>query len=413
MIENDIYKITISKVCANISILILISLVVSIVPLMLSAEDAIFFTSQPLYIAVLLLFVTTMYYRQWGLVIAAVTFAICSFNVNLDVKDAITNSTINVFQIFLLLLSYTWLKKLKIKNNNLYSNGRFFISLYNYLLLLIFIGYLSYSTMTKAVSTPILYVFSLGLALITICKSIIEKDGRLVFYTVTISFMPSFIASSVSAILSRVPTAIIFDYISVWTLSNYILLQTAGYLMYQIFYSRKKIFDMSRKLIEIDLSCLLFYVAILAWNILMIWMICNKTILFNSYIYFFPWILGNLFLIMNLYFCSNHTDANAGKDKFAWYENRVIVVEKNTNTLIMVISFILPFSFNLLREIPPILPILFIADIFCSCISIGLIWTPKANIKFISLLKSIKTIFYTFSITLLMLCVIIVMSYIQ
>jgi hypothetical protein len=29
------------------------------------------------------------------------------------------------------------------------------------------------------------------------------------------------------------------------------------------------------------------------------------------------------------------------------------------------------------------------------------------------LLKSIKTIFYTFSITLLMLCVIIVMSYIQ
>ena len=39
-----------------------------------------------------------------------------------------------------------------------------------------------------------------------------------------------------------------------------------------------------------------------------------------------------------------------------------------------------------------------------------MIWTPRSNVKFIGLLKTLKTIFYTYSITLLMLCVIMVMS---
>lgn len=413
MNNTDIYKVTISRVCANISQLILISLVVSIVPLMLNTEDAIFFTSQPLYIAVLLLFVAIMYYKWWGVLIAAITFAICCLNIDLSLKDAVVNSIINIFQIFMLLLGYIGIKTIKLKNRNMYSKGRFFISIYNYLLLLVFIGYISYSTLLESSSIFVLYLFSICVLMLTICKCIGERDLRLLLYTVGVAFIPSLIASTASAIFSAVPSEVRIDYISVWTLSNYILLQTAGYLMYQIFFSRAKVFEMKKELIEMDLSCLMFYVAILVWNILMIWMICSKTVTFNSYIYFFPWILGNLLLIMNLYFCNNHTDVNAVKDKFSWYENRVVVVEKNTNTLIMVISFILPFSFNLLSTIPTILPILFIADIFCSCISIGLIWTPKSNIRFISLLKSMKTIFYTFSITLLMLCVIIVMSYIS
>lgn len=70
----------------------------------------------------------------------------------------------------------------------------------------------------------------------------------------------------------------------------------------------------------------------------------------------------------------------------------------------------LPMTFTLIESIPPYLPIFFIANIFCACLSIGLIWTPKKNIKFIALLKTLKTIFYTYSITLLMLCVIMVMS---
>jgi hypothetical protein len=412
MEDLDIYKITISKVCANISTLILISLVVSIVPLMLSTDAAIFFTSQPLYIAVLLLFAAIMYYQRWGLIIAAITFVICSFAVDFSLKNAIINSAINVFQIWLLLLAYLGIMKLKMKNRNLYSKGKFFISIYNYLLLIIFIAYICYSTLIKDISIYILYAFAGVILVLTLCKSVIEKDWRLTIYTISIALIPSLSASVLSSFLSDVPQSMVFNYISVWTLSNYILLQTAGYLMFQIFYLKKKIFTMSKELVEIDVSCAIFYVAIFAWNIFMIWLICSKTITFNSSIYFFPWILGNVFLIMNLYFCSNHTDANANRDKFAWYENRVVVIEKNTNTLILVISFVLPFSFNLLKVVPPILPILFIADIFCSCISIGLIWTPRSNIKFISLLKSVKTIFYTFSITLLMLCVILVMSYI-
>ena len=163
------------------------------------------------------------------------------------------------------------------------------------------------------------------------------------------------------------------------------------------------------KIVQADASSIALYLSILTWNMLILWMMNSDIIRVNSYIYFFPWTLGNVFLIMNLYFSSFY-DAEAETDKFAWYEKRVIVVEKNTTTIITLISFMLPLSFSLIEVIPSYLPIFFIANIFCTCLSIGLIWTPRSNVKFIGLLKTLKTIFYTYSITLLMLCVIMVMS---
>ena len=50
------------------------------------------------------------------------------------------------------------------------------------------------------------------------------------------------------------------------------------------------------------------------------------------------------------------------------------------------------------------------ANIFCTCTAVGLIWIPKHNVKFISLLKSLKTICYTYSISLLLLCVVLILS---
>lgn len=162
--------------------------------------------------------------------------------------------------------------------------------------------------------------------------------------------------------------------------------------------------------ISIDISTIAFYLSIFVWNILILTLIDNDVIKFYSYIYFFPWALGNILLLINLYF-SVYTESEFKEgDKFEWYEKRVIVVEKNTSTIITLISFMLPLTFSKLSQVPTILSIFFIANIFCTCLSMGLIWTPHTNIRFISALKTLKTIFYTYSITILMICIIMVMS---
>ena len=125
--------------------------------------------------------------------------------------------------------------------------------------------------------------------------------------------------------------------------------------------------------------------------------------------YFFPWALGNTFLLSNLYFSSSQSVISE-TDKFKWFEERIIVIEKNTSTIIMIIAFLLPLSLEFLKDTPDILKTLFAANIFCTCTAVGLIWIPGNNIKFIYLLKTLKTICYTYSISLLLLWVILILS---
>ena len=293
---------------------------------------------------------------------------------------------------------------------NKYSKGEAYISIYNFILIICFIGYISYCVSTDGHQIGLMGAASIVLMVATLIKSLINHDLRLLYYTFAISLLPSLITSLLSAFFSHVPEELFTEYVLQWTCSNYILLQTAGYLMYQIFFVHEVKMISNRQEIAIDLSTIAYYISILVWNVLIILMIANKSVRFNPSIYFFPWALGNTLQLMNLYFSTFH-DAEEADDKFKWYEQQVIVVEKNTNAVITMIAFMLPLSFTLLAEVPPILPVFFIANIFCACMSIGLIWTPKANVKFIALLKSLKTIFYTYSITLLMLCVIMIMSY--
>ena len=405
----ETYTISTYGFCVNLSIIFLISLVISIIPLLLSQEDTIFYSSQPFFIAVLLLFVGIMYYKWYGIMLAAFTFTFCSFSYNPDFLNTLLNSIINILQIVVLLLSYLGLKKIKTPNLNMYSKGDFFISLYNFALILAFIAYIIYCTSSKRNIINILGIFSIAIFILTIIKAIIARDIRLFYYTFMIALLPSVVVSFLSSFINNITPESRFEYIAIWSLSNYILLQTAGYLSYQIFFTREIKMIENSKILRLDANSIILYLSIVIWNMLIFWMMNNEIINVNSSIYFFPWALGNIFLIMNLYFSSFY-DAEAENDKFAWYEKRVIIVEKNTTTIITLISFMLPLTFSLIKNIPSYLPIFFIANIFCACLSIGLIWTPKKNIKFIALLKALKTIFYTFSITLLMLCVIMIMS---
>lgn len=405
----EAYLISTYGFCVNLCIIFLISLVISIIPLLLSSEDSIFYSSQPFFIAVLLLFVGVMYYKWYGILLAAFTFTICALSYQPKLVVTYFNALINIIQIVILLLSYLGLKKIKTPNLNMYSKGDFFISLYNFSLILVFIAYIIYCTSSKDSIIDILGLFAVITFILTVIKVITARDIRLFYYTFMIALFPSVIVSLLSSFINHISPEDRLEYVAVWSLSNYILLQSAGYLLYQIFFTREiKMID-NAKILKLDANSIILYLSIVVWNLLIVWMMNNEIIKVNSSIYFFPWALGNLFLIMNLYFSSFY-DAEAENDKFAWYEKRVIVVEKNTTTIITLISFMLPLTFSLLKSIPPYLPIFFIANIFCACLSIGLVWTPKKNIKFIALLKALKTIFYTYSITLLMLCVIMVMS---
>lgn len=413
--SNDLdytYKINISSILSIVSIMILISLVISVIPLLLNNDQTIFYTSQSLYLAVILLFVSIMYFKWWGLLIGLMTFLICGWVLELPSYILISNTFANILQLILLQLAYTKIKGLKLENKNIYSRGDLYLNIYNYSLILIFLFYLVYVFSYSQINIWILGIFSFSIFAITIAKSIIEKDIRLILYNFTVALIPSLIASTISyyvGIIFNEQENMAFKYISTWTLSNYVLFQTIGYWFYQYFFSRNyNKFD-NNQIKSIITSTILYYGAAFVWNMLIILMLKSDVLGVKAYMYFFPWALGNIFLLSNLYFSSSQS-ITGETDKFRWFENRIIVIEKNTSTIIMIIAFLLPISLEFLRYTPEILKTLFAANIFCTCTAVGLIWIPKHNIKFISLLKSLKTICYTYSISLLLLCVVLILS---
>ncbi len=293
---SETYKISTNGFCVNISIIFLISLVISIIPLLLDTEATIFYSSQPFYIAVLLLFVGVMYYRWYGVLLAVFTYTICGLFYGLSPNIAILNSTINMAQIVFLLLSYFGLKKIKAENLNMYSKGDFFVSFYNLILILSFIAYIIYCTSINRNTINILGVFSAIVLIVTIIKAVFARDVRLVYFSFMIALLPSIFISSLSAFLNGIPSENRFEYIIVWSLSNYILLQTAGYLMYQIFFTREIKMLENNKILKIDASSIAFYISILIWNLLILWMMNNDIIKVNSSIYFFHGHWGTFFL---------------------------------------------------------------------------------------------------------------------
>lgn len=406
-LHSDTYKLETTGICANFLIMILIATMTSIIPLLLNNSSAIFYNSLPFYIVIVIFFTCIIYLRYWSLVIGIISISICGFMLELPLKILFVNSAANILQILLLLIGFIYLKRMKIPNKNKYTKGIFYLSQYNSFLLLIVVLYLILCISSANNLIHTLYIFASITFISTIIKIIFNKDYHLLLYTIIISLLPSLICSTLSALGSGVPIDLMDEYILTWTLSNYILLQTCGYLIYQLLFLQLPKYFRNKEIIEIDASSIIYYIAMLLWNILIIYLLYSKILQEDKYIYFFPWILGNIFFGFNLRF-SFSNDAEAVTDKFSWYENRVIIVERNTSSIITIISFLLPLSVSFMENIPNELLVLFIANIFCACLSVGLIWVPKPNIKFIALLKSLKTIFYLYSITLLLISVIMI-----
>ena len=405
--NKSAYKIEINGLCSRLLELLLISILISIIPLLLSTENnAIFYTSIPFYITIVITLWCLIYYRFWGIIISFTTFAVCGVLNNLPINILIINSIINTLQALLILLGYLLLHKIKIKNDNRYYIGIFYLSKYNFFIVCMGIIYSIYSLFFSENQINIL-LFSLVIFIVTLIKVVHNKDVYLLLFLFFISLFPSLISSVLSALTSQVPQEIKLNYIVTWSLSNFILLQTFGYCLFQLLFLKRKKSPVTNTISKINVSTVVYYIALFVWNILIIYLYKLENLNVHAYIYFFPWILGNILLGFNLYF-STLNDNEIEKNNFSWFENRVIVVEKNTSTIITIIAFLLPFSTSFLIDMPKELLSLFIANIFCACLSIGLIWVPSTNIRFIALLKSVKTVFYLYSIGLLLISSIVI-----
>jgi hypothetical protein len=124
--------------------------------------------------------------------------------------------------------------------------------------------------------------------------------------------------------------------------------------------------------------------------------------------YIFPWLIGNLLFISNFVMSKNDEfDVNnfkRAKGRFKWFEERAVVAEKNTAIVMQIVALAIPFIMTLTNNRPSInIIIIFVLNISVAISSIALIWVHQGNIKFMSLLKTLKTILHLFSISLLLL----------
>ena len=418
---SDHYRFFMRGGTANLLLMILISSITIIFPLLLLQNDTIYYSSTPFYITIVVLFVSVMYLRYWGIAIAAVTLIVSGLFLDLPTNVFIFNTLANILQVSLLLFAFRYLKdsrmkrEKKLKSPLLYSKGEFYLSIYNLFIICVLVFYLGVGLFNKDCMMPYLYVLSITLVIATIAKSIKNHDSTIILYTILIAFFPSAFCSVICALLCGVPSADFQNYCVTWTLSNYIFLQTIGYICFQVFYVREIKTFKSKEQIEVSVNTIAFYLAIILLNSLIIYLIYANSLGSYKSLYFLPWILGNIFLVYNMHFARfEDTSEPDEKKRFKWYENRIVTIEKNTSGIIMIIAFMLPLSVTLMKEsFPEILDILFAANIFFSCVAIGLIWIPNEKIKLINLLKTIKTISYTYSITLLLTSSIIIISYLR
>ena len=411
--EASTYKFTTLGMFVNVLQTILIATAISIIPLLLNSNTAIFYTSQPLYIMVVFLFVSMILFRFWGLIIGILSLGICAVMVDIPLQVNIVNACANILQLVLLFVFFRAVQKIESRFDRIKlrkeSMNQIWHKIYEFFLVVVSLGYILYFFISPSVHNIVIYICALIFMVCTIAMSLIRKDAHYVIYTILIALLPSLLASTCSAIFSGVPKDLMFSYVATWTASNYVLLQSIGYIVFTHYDSWKVEFCGNKDIRVVDLSSLLYYAAALLWNVFILYLFRHEVFACQPYMYFFPWALGNFLLLSNLFF-STYDDAKGARDRFKWYEGRVVVVEKNTSVIITIISFLLPLSGVLTKvDVPDILTFIFVANIFCACFSVGLIWVPKSNIKFIALLKTIKSIFYTYSLILLLMSAIMIM----
>ena len=356
-----------------------------------------------MYFNIVLVLCAIHYIKFYGVIAATVSSLIFSLTINQTLLNLCFVVFANFLQAILLYFLYNSYQKNHVhKKSNTISKSEI-------LSFILGISYFLCNLYTKDYYKTIAIIILSLLILLHTISAIIEKSKSHVLLIIFL-VVPNIIGASVGSIEiynGKFNIQSYLDNFLTWTFSNSILLLSFAYILLG---KLPQIKETAKEFLSIKLSTALFYASTILWNVILYilytlgWL--DKAL--GSYV--FPWLVGNLFFILNMYYSIHKETTDVGNEGFKWFENRSIVAENNTQMLVAIISFLLPICAQLLGTITYSISILFIFNITCAIISIGLVWIPKGKIKDMSAIKHVKTVFHLFTLSLLLLNIVLIIN---
>ena len=356
-----------------------------------------------LYFNIILILFAVYYIGFYGVLAATVSSLIFALTIEQSLVNLSIVVVANFVQALLLyLLCGIYKKKNTVEKSGVISQSKIF----NFLL---GVFYFLYNLCVKD-NYVVSSVAILTLLLIVHLCSAVKGKSRSHLFLILAFLIPNVIGASIGSfefydgVWNR---GAYFGNFTVWTFSNLILLLSFGYLLIEGLPQYKEV---EKAFLTVKLSTALFYISVIVWNVIIYilyilgWL--DKSL--SSYV--FPWLVGNLFFILNMYYSIDRETPDMGDEGFKWFEKRAIVAENNTQMLVAIISFLLPICAQLLGTITYSISIVFIFNITCAVISIGLVWIPKGKIKDMSAVKHLKTVFHLFTLSLLLLNIVLIIN---
>jgi hypothetical protein len=247
------------------------------------------------------------------------------------------------------------------------------------------------------------------MVIVHVYRAISGKDVRALLY-VLLLLLPNAVGALLGSLQidnGSINWSVYTDNFVVWSLSNSILILSFGYLFITFLKPKKEV---KKEVITLKLSTALFYCSTIIWNAIIYIMYIMGWLDKSMSSYVFPWMVGTIFFLMNMYY-STYSETDGETDKmFEWFEKRAVVAENNTQMLVAIISFLLPICAQLLGTITFSISVLFILNITAAIISIGLIWIPHGQIRHMATIKHVKTVFHLFTLSLLLLNIVLIIN---
>ncbi|MCH5153991.1 MAG: hypothetical protein J1F71_02130 [Clostridiales bacterium] len=365
-----------------------------------------------IFVSILIIMFTVYFYGFWGVLTAAISSLLFCITIKTSLLGIVFNISANVLQALVIwfVFKFTRLAEKVVDKKGIVNDYKF---------LMVVLGGLYIIFSFNFEHHLILYIFSGLLLLVDLIFSIINKSATKILFFLLLCVLPSFAGAILNSAYMTTGGAFrwsaLYDSFALWFFSNSILFGTFGYIFVSAVGSSNNYTENWKKKAggglrdidkEIKFSTILYYVATLIWNILFYIMYIVGWLESNTSLYLFPWAVGNLFFLLNLLFTKRKEIKAASvsiKDAFNWFEQRAVVVERNTQMLITVIAFLLPLSASYLGTITAAVSIIFVLNITTAVISIGLIWVPQNNVHTMEIIKNVKTIFHLFTLSLLLL----------
>ena len=356
-----------------------------------------------LYFSIVLLTVSIYRLGFWGIIASGLSSAIFLISIHQTPQAFSVVVIANIVQATIIFFSFKFVK-IKEENHSLIRLEVLFSMLLGVIYILLNILMDDHYNISSSIIL-ILLVFLFAI------KTVRTKESQGLLFLLFIVLIPNVVGAFLGAFQDG------FDLLSSiynnnfcrWFFSNSILLLSFGYPLL-VLTPKETIHKRTERKLTIKLSTIIFYVSTLLWNTIIYSLYYLGWLNKNIASFFFPWLVGNLFFLANLFFSFFSETEGKQSNRFRWYEQRAIVAENNTQMLVAIISFLLPVCAELLGTITYSISILFILNITSAIISIGLIWVPENNVRYMSTIKHLKTVFHLFTLSLLLLNIVLIIN---